>query len=311
MRHLVERFADRLTSHAAKAPRPDWDLPAALGRELLESMLLARQLDLCAHELRAKGLGHYTICSTGHEANVVLGRLTGPTDPAIVHYRSAAFQLERGRQVPEIDAVRDIVLSLVASSEGADQRRPAQGLRQQAAGGSSQHQHHRLSPAPRPRHWPSPWNARRDWASSCRRESALALASFGDASLNHSTALGALNAASWTLHQKLPLPLLLVCEDNGLGISVRTPEGWVETRLRALPHLAYFRADGWDPRRDPQERPRGRRVLPEDTARRGAPPGRGPPARSRGERRGHDLSLTRGDRGCGRPATRCCAPRST
>ena len=28
-------------------------------------------------------------------------------------------------------------------------------------------------------------------------------------------------------YQGLPMPLLLVCEDNGLGISVRTPDGWV------------------------------------------------------------------------------------
>ena len=69
---------------------------------------------------------------------------------------------------------------------------------------------------------------------------------FGDASLNHSTALGTLNATSWTLHQKLAVPLLFVCEDNGLGISVRTPEGWVETRLRAQPHVEYFDADGSD-----------------------------------------------------------------
>jgi 2-oxoisovalerate dehydrogenase E1 component len=70
------------------------------------------------------------------------------------------------------------------------------------------------------------------------------LCSFGDASLNHSTALGAFNAAGWVAHQNLPLPLLFVCEDNGLGVSVRSPPGWVETRLRALPHVRYFAADG-------------------------------------------------------------------
>src|SRR5690606_23434683 len=51
---------------------------------------------------------------------------------------------------------------------------------------------------------------------------AIAMVSFGDASLNHSTAQGALNAASWVVHQNLKLPLLFVCEDNQLGISVRT-----------------------------------------------------------------------------------------
>ena len=44
------------------------------------------------------------------------------------------------------------------------------------------------------------------------------LASFGDASANHSTAQGAFNAAGWTSYQSLPLPLLFVCEDNGIGI---------------------------------------------------------------------------------------------
>ena len=39
------------------------------------------------------------------------------------------------------------------------------------------------------------------------------------------TALGALNAAGWVTHQNLPLPLLFVCEDNGLGVSVRSPPG--------------------------------------------------------------------------------------
>ena len=46
------------------------------------------------------------------------------------------------------------------------------------------------------------------------------VASFGDASANHSTAAGAINAAGYAAYQGLPVPLLFVCEDNGLGISV-------------------------------------------------------------------------------------------
>ena len=42
-------------------------------------------------------------------------------------------------------------------------------------------------------------------------------ASLGDASLNHSTAAGAINAAAYCAYQHLPLPLLLVIEDNGIG----------------------------------------------------------------------------------------------
>ena len=56
-------------------------------------------VDVAALELRVRGAGHYTIGSAGHEGNVVLGRLTRVSDPSLVHYRSAALQLERARQV--------------------------------------------------------------------------------------------------------------------------------------------------------------------------------------------------------------------
>ncbi|MET0592730.1 MAG: thiamine pyrophosphate-dependent enzyme [Polyangiaceae bacterium] len=214
--------------------------------ELLESMLRARYLDLAAHELRASGHGHYTICSTGHECNAVVGRLTRPTDPAIVHYRSAAFQLERARQVAGTKAVRDIVLSLVASSE-----EPTSGGRHKVFGGKP------LGMIPSTSTIASHVPRAMGLAFAIERRArlkgvdpgardAIAVCSFGDASLNHSTALGAINAAGWGVHQGLAAPLLLVCEDNGIGISTRTPEGWVAARLQAEPHVRYFHAEGWD-----------------------------------------------------------------
>ena len=160
-------------------------------------MLRARHLDLAAHELRASGHGHYTICSSGHEANAVLGRLTRPADPAIVHYRSAAFQLERARQVPGTPAVRDIALSLVASS-----REPTSGGRHKVFGGK----HLGMIPSTSTiaSHLPRAMGlafaierrARLPGVDPGRRD-AIAVCSFGDASLNHSTALGAINAAGW------------------------------------------------------------------------------------------------------------------
>ena len=56
---------------------------------------------------------------------------------------------------------------------------------------------------------------------------AVVACSFGDATVNHATALAGLNAASYSSSQGVPVPLLFVCEDNGLGISVRTPAGWI------------------------------------------------------------------------------------
>ncbi len=75
---------------------------------------------------------------------------------------------------------------------------------------------------------------------------AITVCSFGDASANHSTATGAINAAAHSAFQRLPIPLLFVCEDNGLGISVRTPEKWIETAYGDRPGLKFFSADGCD-----------------------------------------------------------------
>ena len=56
-----------------------------------------------------------------------------------------------------------------------------------------------------------------------------------------------MNSAAHTAYQGLPLPLLFLCEDNGLGISVPSPQGWVEQALRARTQLRYAYADGTEP----------------------------------------------------------------
>jgi 2-oxoisovalerate dehydrogenase E1 component len=78
-------------------------------------------------------------------------------------------------------------------------------------------------------------------------DDAIVVTSFGDASLNHSTAQGALNAAAYAAHQGLAMPALFVCEDNGWGISVPTPAGWVQSSLARRAGLRYEQADGIDP----------------------------------------------------------------
>ncbi len=76
---------------------------------------------------------------------------------------------------------------------------------------------------------------------------AVVVCSFGDASLNHATAQAGLNSAAHAVHQGLPLPLLFLCEDNGLGISVPSPQGWVEQALRSRVQLRYEAVDGTEP----------------------------------------------------------------
>lgn len=211
---------------------------------LFESQMLSRQLDLMARRLRLADQVFYTIGSSGHEGNVLLGHLARHTDPAFLHYRSGALMLERSRQVAGIDPVYDTALSLMASAED-----PASGGRHKVWGSRPLWVLPQTSTIAS--HLPKAFgtalaidHARRIKQALPVPDDAISLCSFGDASLNHSTAQGALNAAAWACHQGIPVPLLMVCEDNGLGISVRTPEGWVERSVAHRYGLDYFFADG-------------------------------------------------------------------
>ena len=88
--------------------------------------------------------------------------------------------------------------------------------------------------------------ARRLGRSTPVSADAIVVCSFGDASANHSAALGAFNAAHWTAYRNLPVRVRFVCEDNGLGISVKTPGGWIEANFAQRAGLDYFCADGLD-----------------------------------------------------------------
>lgn len=222
------------------------DLPGERLLELFDAQLGSRHLDLAARELRARGEGFYTIGSSGHEGNAAVAAAVRPTDPALLHYRSGAFYLERARQVPGVDGLRDVLLGLVASADD-----PVSGGRHKVFG------RHELAIVPQTStiasHLPRALGvafaigrARRLGVPSAWPRDAIAVCSFGDASVNHSTATGAINAAVQVAYRGLPLPLLLVCEDNGLGISVPTPEGWVAHAYGSRPGLDYVAADGSD-----------------------------------------------------------------
>jgi 2-oxoisovalerate dehydrogenase E1 component len=77
-------------------------------------------------------------------------------------------------------------------------------------------------------------------------DDAVVLCSFGDASLNHASSQAAFNTVGWNAFQHIPLPLVFVCEDNGIGISVKTPTGWVEATMSNRPGLKYFKCNGLD-----------------------------------------------------------------
>ncbi|HEX7817686.1 thiamine pyrophosphate-dependent enzyme [Dyella sp.] len=225
---------------------PGSELDARGFRELFESQLISRHLDLMARVLRVQNKVFYTIGSSGHEGNAMVARLTRHTDPAFLHYRSGGFMAERFRKLPEMDPVMDSALSFAASRED-----PASGGRHKVWGSKPLWVLPQTSTIAS--HLPKALGtavaieqARRIGHTLPIPADSIAVCSFGDASSNHATAQTAFNAAGWTAYQKLPAPVLFVCEDNGIGISVKTPAGWVASNFQQRANLDYFFADGLD-----------------------------------------------------------------
>jgi 2-oxoisovalerate dehydrogenase E1 component len=226
--------------------RPGSQLTGGLALALFDSQLGNRHLDLAARYLRAAGQGFYTIGSSGHEANAAVAAALRPTDPALLHYRSGAFYITRAAQAPDTDPLRDVLLGLVSAAD-----EPIAGGRHKVFG------HADFAVIPQTStiasHLPRAVGvafaidrARKLGVPSRWPRDAIAVASFGDASANHSTAVGAINTACQVAYQGLPMPVLFVCEDNGLGISVRTPAGWIAATYSNRPPMRYFFADGTD-----------------------------------------------------------------
>ncbi|GAA5008187.1 MFS transporter [Pseudoluteimonas lycopersici] len=221
-------------------------LDAQAFRELFESQLISRHLDLMARVLRVQNKVFYTIGSSGHEGNAMVARATRHTDPAFLHYRSGGFMAERFRKIPGMDPIMDSALSFAASAED-----PASGGRHKVWGSKPLWVLPQTSTIAS--HLPKALGtavaieaAKRIGHKLPVPGDSIAICSFGDASANHATAQTAFNAASWTAYQKLPAPVLYVCEDNGIGISVKTPSGWIAESFRNRPDLDYFFADGLD-----------------------------------------------------------------
>ncbi|MBF6463769.1 MFS transporter [Nocardia beijingensis] len=248
---LDERFR---TAVAALVPRPgrSADEPIAPGSaitgatclELFDAQATSRHLDLAARRLGGTRRGYYSIGSSGHEGNAAVAAALRVTDPALLHYRSGAFFVHRARRVPGLDPMRDVLLGVVAAA--AD---PISGGRHKVFGSAAAHIIPQTSTIAS--HLPRAVGlafaidrAARLGVDGPWPVDSVVVCSFGDASANHSTAAGAINAAIHTARQGVAMPVLFVCEDNGIGISVPTPPGWIEQAYGSRPGLAYFHADG-------------------------------------------------------------------
>jgi 2-oxoisovalerate dehydrogenase E1 component len=251
---IDEYFTATVSALNGSARRYGDDEPVRDGSALTVRLCLAlfdvalgsRHLDLAARYLRSRGKGYYTIGSSGHEGNSAVAAALRPDDPALLHYRSGAFYLARAALVDSREALRDVLLGLVAATE-----EPISGGRHKVFGRYDLHIIPQTSTIAS--HLPravgvafSIARAKKLGVACAWPEDAITVCSFGDASVNHSTAVGAINAALHAAYQGVPMPLLFVCEDNGIGISVPTPRGWIERTYGERDGLAYFAADGSD-----------------------------------------------------------------
>ena len=251
---IDEYFTATVSALSGSARRRSDDEPVRDGSSLTARVCLAlfdvqlgsRHLDLAARWLRSQGKGYYTIGSSGHEGNAAVAAALRPTDPALLHYRSGAFFLARAALVDGREPLRDVLLGLVAATE-----EPISGGRHKVFGRHDLHIIPQTSTIAS--HLPravgvafSVARAKKLGVACAWPDDAVAVCSFGDASVNHSTAVGAINTALHSAYQGVPMPLLFVCEDNGIGISVKTPRGWIERTYGNRDGLAYFDADGCD-----------------------------------------------------------------
>jgi len=212
---------------------------------IFESQVLSRHIDLKARLLKDEGKCFYTIGSSGHEGNAVFGKVFPTTDMAFLHYRSGPFFIERSKQVAGTTPIYDLALSFMASSED-----PISGGRHKVIGSE------RLNIPPQtstiashlPKAVGTAFSIDRakdlDIPESKLKYDSIVLCSFGDASVNHATALSAFNTASWISSQGGHVPIIFICEDYGTGISVSTDKKWIEQNFNNRQDIHYIQTDG-------------------------------------------------------------------
>jgi 2-oxoisovalerate dehydrogenase E1 component len=256
---LDERFRESVAALSTPDVRRTPDQPVrdattltgAQARALFDAQLTARHLDLAARWLHSFGEGFHTVGSAGHEGNAAVAAALRPTDPVLLHHRSAAFFCARAAQHGDgaapagdalADAARDVLRGVVASAF-----QPMTGGRQMTFGSAALHVIPTSGTAGA--HLPRAVGLAAALGRGSREypADAIVVASFGDAAVDQADAGAALTAAGRLHHTDTAAPLLLICEDNGWGGPAPTPPGWATAALRARPGLHVAVADGCDP----------------------------------------------------------------
>ena len=201
-------------------------LSTELKRTLLLTILESRHGDMREESLNRQGKGHFHISAQGHEAMAAFGMLMQPDDYACPYYRDRAFVLGRGV------TTRQLALDYMAKRESSSRGRqmpshysyPKFHIWSVATPTASQ-----LLPA-----------CGMAWGMQLDGKPSLTLATVGEAAARQGDFFETVAFA-----KERQLPLLLVVEDNGYGISSPTRT----TNPLALGVLAagdWVLVDGWE-----------------------------------------------------------------
>jgi 2-oxoisovalerate dehydrogenase E1 component len=197
-----------------------------LKRRLLLTILESRHGDLREESLNRQGKGHFHVSGGGHEAMAVLGLLMEADDYACPYYRDRAFVLGRGVTTKQL--ALDYMAKRESSSRG----------RQMPSHYSYPEFHIWSVPTPTASQLlPACGMA---WGMKLDEKKSLTLATVGDAATRQGDFYEAVAFA-----KERQLPLLMVVEDNGYGISSPTRRT-NPLALNVLANEEWVVVDGWD-----------------------------------------------------------------
>ena len=201
-------------------------LSTDLKRKLLLTILESRHGDLREESLNRQGKGHFHVSGQGHEAMAAFGMLMEPDDYACPFYRDRGFVLGRGV------TTRQLALDYMAKRESSSHGR-------QMPSHYSYPEFHIWS-VPTPTASQLLPACGMAWGMQLDGKKSLTVATVGDAATRQGDFYESVAFA-----KERRLPLLLIVEDNGYGISSPTRH----TNPLALNVLAseeWLRVDGWE-----------------------------------------------------------------
>src|SRR5688572_1697908 len=201
-------------------------LSPELKRKLLLVILESRHGDLREQNLNRQGKGHFHVSGRGHEAMAVIGMLMQRDDFACPYYRDRALVLGRGV------TTRQLALDYMAKRDSSSHGRQMPS--------HYSHPEFHIWSVPTPTASQLLPACGMAWGMQLDRKKSLTVATVGDAATRQGDFFEAVAFAKERL-----LPLLLVVEDNGYGISSPTRR----TNPLALNVLAsdeWVAVDGWD-----------------------------------------------------------------